>query len=183
MITLRGEPLDVPRRAGLRRTTRRPVGSRRMREAVSRPLPDVAGHVAETDPFRREPLGRRALVPVGEQVLPGELALPRRPGRRRRAQEAIEVKMPPNRCRRRSRRISRGLPGLVGRSTQRACEGRRVSIAASTSDVHSSKSLCSPSRRSPSVRSGLSCDGNSGSIDATPVGEASHWRGRDSDDD
>ena len=81
--------------------------------------------------------------------------------------------MAPKRCRRRSRLISRGPPRLVAPSTQRACEDRRFSRAAATSDTQWSKPLSSPSGRSPSGRSGLSCAGNSGSnsgsITATAV--------------
>src|SRR5215510_13732600 len=44
---------------------------------VCRPLPDVARHVKQPVPIRPErPHWRRALVPIGPQVLPGKLALP-----------------------------------------------------------------------------------------------------------
>ena len=47
------------------------------RVEVGRPLPDVAGHVEQAVAVGREGLDRRgALVPIGPQVLPRELALP-----------------------------------------------------------------------------------------------------------
>src|SRR5687768_13351057 len=49
---------------------------RRLTERVARPLPHVAGHVVQAIAVGRERPDRgRALVAVGEQVLPGELAL------------------------------------------------------------------------------------------------------------
>src|SRR5215211_6251764 len=70
--------LDDPARDALvggRPTARRPAVTRR--EGIARPLPYVAGHVAQAVAVGREGADRRrAGVAVEQQVLPGELALP-----------------------------------------------------------------------------------------------------------
>src|SRR4029077_17222875 len=64
----------LARDVSLRRATR-PV--RLLYEVVRGPLPDVDRHVLIAEAVRRKPPDRRgALVPVGAQVLPRELALP-----------------------------------------------------------------------------------------------------------